>query len=121
MSSTYASLRTENTREALLDGQFNTGAATDAGTSWIKATFPSPILVNSVTIAPLYKNSDVWGPMHGNSGTLQYSHDQIDWTTVGTIAYKEMRQQRIPVGGITARYWRLSHSNYLGASSFVFE
>ncbi|CAF4243368.1 unnamed protein product [Rotaria sp. Silwood2] len=122
MSSSYAQLNAENTRESLLDGQFTTGAATDANSvGWIKATFPSPVSVASVTIAPMHKNRNVWGPQNGNSGTLQYSHDGTLWTTVGTIAYVEMQQQKIEIDNITAKYWRLHHNSHLGTSSFLFE
>ncbi|CAF4478166.1 unnamed protein product, partial [Rotaria sp. Silwood2] len=115
-------LHAENTRESLLDGEFTTGAATDANSvGWIKATFPSPVSVASVTIAPMHKNKYVWGPQNGNSGTLQYSHDGTLWTTVGTIAYVEMQQQKIEIDNITAKYWRLHHNSHLGTSSFLFE
>jgi len=112
----------ENTRESLLDGQFITGAATSlSGNPWIQATFPYPVPVTSVTIAPLHKNRSAWMPTNGNGGSLQYSHDNKNWTTVGTIAYVEMQQQKIEVGKVTAQYWRLFHSNYLGTSSFIFK
>ncbi|CAF4843473.1 unnamed protein product, partial [Rotaria sp. Silwood2] len=111
MSSSYARLNVENTRESLLDGQMTTGVATAGGISQsIKATFPYPVSVTSVTIAPLHKNPIVWDPKSGNSGTLQYSQDNKHWTTVGTIAYVEMQQQKIEIDNITAKYWRLHHN-----------
>ncbi|UJR26049.1 hypothetical protein I4U23_007395 [Adineta vaga] len=121
MSSTYARLNAENTRESLLDEQLTTGAATDTGSVWIKASFPYPVLVNSVTIAPLHKNDRVWLPTNGDSGSLQYSYDNIDWKTVGTIAYVPMEKQKFVVNGIEAQYWRLFHNGYLGTSCFVFK
>ena len=122
MSSSYPPLNSENTRESLLDGQFTTGAATyPSSNQWIQATFPSPVPVNSVTIAPLHKNSDVWNPIHGISGSLQYSHDNNNWITIGTITYVEMQQQKIEFGSITAQYWRLFHSSFVGTSSFLFK
>jgi hypothetical protein len=121
MGSSYAQLNPENTREALLDGQFTTGAATNSSVSWIQATFPHPVPVTSVTIAPLHKNSGVWGPTNGHGGSLQYSHDNQNWTTIGTISYVQMQQQTIAIGNITARYWRLLHTSYLGTSSLLFK
>ena len=121
MSSTYGRLNAENTRGSLLDGQFTTGAATDTGSAWIQATFPYPVPVNSVTIAPLHKNSSVWGPTNGAGGSLQYSHDNANWTTIGPIALAENQQQKIDIKDITAQYWRLFHNNYLGTSSFLFK
>ncbi len=112
----------ENTRESLLDGQFITGAATVYSVNeWIQATFPYPVPVTSVTIAPLHKNPTVWAPTNGHGGSLQYSHDNKNWTTVGTIAYVQMQQQKIEKGNVTAQYWRLFHIGYLGTSSFVFK
>ncbi len=121
MSSTYPYMNAENTRESLLDGQFTTGAATSNGSAWIQATFLYPVSVTSVIIAPLQENSKHWPPITGSGGTLQYSHDNNNWTTVGTIAYVAMQQQKIATGNVTAQYWRLHHSYYLGTSSFVFQ
>ncbi|CAF0797846.1 unnamed protein product [Rotaria sordida] len=123
MSSSYTKLNAENTRESLLDEQFTTGAATVRSGSgeWIKATFPSSVTVTSVTIAPLHKNPTKWNPANGNGGTLQYSHDDNNWITAGTIAYVEMQQQKIEVGSVTARYWQLFHNGHLGTSSFLFK
>jgi hypothetical protein len=122
MSSTYAQLRAENTRESLLDGQFTTGAAAYvSGNEWIQATFPYPVPVTSVTIAPLHKNPNVWTPTNGNGGSLQYSHDNQNWTMVGTISYVQMQQQTIAIGNIKAQYWRLLHTSSLGTSSFLFK
>ncbi|CAF3062988.1 unnamed protein product [Rotaria sp. Silwood2] len=123
VSSSYAPLNAENTRESLLDGQFTTGAATSYSYSneWIKATFHHPVPVTSVTIAPLYKNPKVWNPQNGNSGTLQYSHDNNNWITVGTIAYVGRQQQKIEIDNVTAQYWRLCHNWCLGTSSFLFK
>jgi hypothetical protein len=71
MSSIYAQLNAENTRESLLDGQFITGAATSSfGNQWIQATFPYPVPVTSVTIAPLHKSPSVWRPINGNGGVM---------------------------------------------------
>ncbi|CAF0786182.1 unnamed protein product [Adineta steineri] len=120
MSSVYPTAKAENTHASLLDNQFTTGAATDIGAAWIKATFPHPVPINSVTIAPLHKDPHLWGETNGDSGSLQYSHDNGTWTTVGTIEYVPMHHQKIIVGGITAQYWRLSHEGYLGTSSFIF-
>jgi hypothetical protein len=118
----YTGWNGENTRESLLDGQFITGAATSSsGNKWIQATFPYPVPVTSITIAPLHKNPNVWSPTNGNGGSLQYSHDNINWTTVGTIAYVKMQQQKIEVGNVTAQYWRLSYGSCLGTSSFIFQ
>jgi hypothetical protein len=112
----------EHTRESLLDGQFITGAATSSsGNEWIQATFPYPATVTSVTVAPLHKNPNEWGPTNGNDGSLQYSYDNNNWTTVGTIAYVEMQQQKIDVGNVTAQYWRLFYVGHLGTSSFIFK
>jgi hypothetical protein len=124
MSSTYVPLNVENTRESLLDGEFTTGAAaasSSSGNEWIQATFPYPVPVRSVTIAPLHRNRDAWGPLNGCTGTLQYSHDNANWTTIGTIDYAGMKQQKIETGNVTAQYWRLFHSSSLGTSSFVFK
>jgi hypothetical protein len=121
MSSTYIQLNLENTHEALLDGRFATGAATNDGFAWIQATFPYPVPVTSVTIAPLHKNPTVWPPQTGSGGSLQYSHDNQNWTTVGTISYVYMQQQKIETGNITAQYWRLLHTTHLGTSSFIFK
>ncbi|CAF1081942.1 unnamed protein product [Adineta ricciae] len=121
MSSTYELLNAENTRESLLDDHFTTGAATDYGTSWIKASFSYPVLVNGITIAPLHKDINMWDPRHGNSGSVQYSNDSMNWTTIGTIEYVPNEKQKINVGGITASYWRLFHNNYLGTSCLIFE
>lgn len=115
-------MNAENTRESLLDEQFITGAATlCSGSLWIQATFPYPVPVTSVTIAPLHKNAGVWYPINGGGGILQYSYDNINWTTVGTIAYVSMRQQKIETGNVTAQYWRLFHRDHLGTSSFIFK
>ena len=121
MSSTYKSLNAENTRQSLLDGDFTTGAATDYGTSWIKASFPYPVLVNHVTIAPLHKDLNMWDPRHGNAGSVQYSNDNMNWTNIGTIEYIANEKQKINVEGIAASYWRLYHNNYLGTSCLIFE
>ncbi|CAF0963502.1 unnamed protein product [Rotaria sordida] len=123
MSPSYTLVNAENTRESLLDGQFTTGAATALMRrgEWIKATFPYPVPVTSVTIAPLHKNPTKWNPANGNGGTLQYSHDDTNWITAGTIAYVEMQQQKIEVGSVTAQYWRLFLDSYLGTSSFLFK
>jgi hypothetical protein len=122
MSSTYAPLQAENTRESLLDGQFTTGAAAySSGNEWIQATFPYPVPMTSVTIAPLHKNPYVWTPTNGHGGNLQYSYDNQNWTTVGTISYIVMQQQTIAISNITAQYWRLLHTSHLGTSSFLFK
>ena len=122
MSSTFTRLNPENTCESLLDGQFTTGAATNrSANQWIQATFPSPVPVNSVTIAPLHKNGRIWTPINGNGGSLQYSHDNNNWITIGTITYVEMQQQKIEFGSITAQYWRLFRNGGLGTSSFLFK
>ena len=121
MSSTNVYMTAENSRESLLDGQFTTGAATNIP-GWIQATFLYPVAVTSVTIAPLHKNSKMWNPIYGTRGTLEYSHDNNKWITVGTIVYVAMQQQKIATGNVTAQYWRLRYNNgYLGTSSFVFQ
>jgi hypothetical protein len=111
----------ENTREALLDGQFTTGAVTTScGNQWIQATFSDSVPVTGVTIAPFQKSG--WASSHGNGGTLQYSHDNNNWTSVGTIAYVNNQKLTFAIGNITAKYWRLfNNSNYVCTSSFVFE
>jgi hypothetical protein len=121
MSSTYtnAHIPVENTRESLLDGQYTTGAATNSSTEWIQATFPYRVPVASVTIGPLHKSG--WGPQYGTGGILQYSSDNKNWTTIGTIAYVHMQQQKIDVGNVTAQYWRLFYNGWLCSSSFIFE
>ncbi|CAF3103381.1 unnamed protein product [Rotaria sp. Silwood2] len=121
MSSTYTNpqVPVENTRKSLLDGQYTTGAGTNSGNEWIQATFPYPVPVASVTIGPLHKSN--WGPQYGNGGTLQYSYDNNNWTTVGTIAYVAMQQQKIEIGKVTAQYWRLFHHSWLCTSSFIFK
>ncbi len=122
MSSKYARFQAENTRESLLDGQFTTGAAADtSGNQWIQATFLYPVPVTSVTIAPLHKNPRVWEATTGHGGSLQYSHNNQNWTTVGTIAYVQMQQQKIEINNVTAQYWRLFHKSHLGTSSFIFK
>ena len=123
MSSTYANLNAENTRESLLDGNFTTGAAAynRHGNKWIQATFPYSVPVKSVTIAPLHKNPKIWAPRNGNGGSLQYSHDNQNWTTVATITYVERRKQQFNIKSVTAQYWRLFCSNALGTSSFMFK
>ncbi len=121
MSSTYAPLQAENTREPLLDGQFTTGAAAYiSGDEWIQATFLYPVSVTSVTIAPLHKNP-MWGPTNGHGGSLQYSHNNQNWTTVGTIAHVQMQQQKIEIDNVTAQYWRLFCTSTLCTSSFIFK
>jgi len=124
MSSTFPEANAENTRESLLDGSFATGAATNkriGGDSWIQATFPSPVTVTNITIAPLHKTNSVWGSKNGNGGHLQYSNDNRNWITIGNINYVNEQQQTINVNNITAQYWRLLNSSYLGTSSFIFK
>jgi hypothetical protein len=72
MPSTSAELNAENTRESLLDGQFTTGVAVwnGSGDQWIQASFPYPVPVTSVTIAPLHKNRNAWNLKSGNGGSL---------------------------------------------------
>ncbi|CAF1510611.1 unnamed protein product, partial [Adineta steineri] len=85
LSSTYTNpqILVENTRESRLDRQYITGVATNSGIERIQATFPYRAPVASVTIGPLHKPS--CGSQYGNGGTLQYSSDNKNWTTVGTI------------------------------------
>ncbi|CAF5105409.1 unnamed protein product, partial [Rotaria magnacalcarata] len=113
MSSAYTNqhIPVENTRESLLDGKYTTGAGTNNGTQWIQTTCPYPVPVASVTIGPLHKSN--WGPQWGNGGSLQYSYDNNNWTTVGTIAYMAMQQQKIDIDNVTAQYWRLFHNDWL--------
>ncbi|CAF4233292.1 unnamed protein product, partial [Rotaria magnacalcarata] len=121
MSSAYTNqqIPVENTRESLLDGKYTTGAGTNNGTQWIQTTCPYPVPVASVTIGPLHKSN--WGPQWGNGGSLQYSYDNNNWTTVGTIAYMAMQQQKIDIDNVTAQYWRLFHNDWLCTSRFIFK
>ncbi|CAF1329797.1 unnamed protein product [Didymodactylos carnosus] len=121
MSGTYPPVAAENTCASLLDGNFNTGAATcSSGEDWIKAIFPKPPCVTSITIAPLQEDTNVWEATNGSGGSVQYSNDDQTWTNCGNIEYVAMQKQKIEIGGVDARYWRLYCISYLGTSSFIF-
>ncbi len=123
MSSTYTPIAAQNTKESLLDGNFLTGAATNStGADWIMAVFPTPVKVESITIAPFHKDPAYWNPMNGNSGGMvQYSVDGTNFSVLANISYQHMQRQKIYVGGIKAKYWRLYHVTSLGTSCLVFE
>jgi hypothetical protein len=116
----------EQTKEALTDlkNNFMTGATAtnNAGAAFIQATFPCDVPVRAISLAPLHKNEGYWGATNGTGASVQWSKDNVQWNTIGTVAHQARQIQKIQCNGvIAARYWRLSYNGYIGLSRFVFE
>lgn len=108
----------------LTDNDTATGTGTNGGDSWIKATFPSPVLVTAVTCSGGYVPN--FGPSTPY-GSLQYSTDDTAWTTVLTISEVSSsganitKKFTLPTP-TEAKYWRIyAPSNYLSITEFKFE
>ena len=99
-----------STPNGMRDGAFvltNTIHATAAtANSWITADFGSAKRVDHVDVAPT--SASPYGVANLNGVTLQWSLDNAAWTTIGQVSGAALNSYlSIPVGGVTARYFRL--------------
>lgn len=115
---------TVGTYANLNDSNGNTGAATQSGDSWIKASFPEVVKVSAVTVGGGYLPA--FGPV-GVEGQLQSSEDDTNWTThlqitgVTSSGANQFKKFTLP-SPVEARYWRIFvNSSYLGATEFKLE
>jgi hypothetical protein len=76
-----------NTKEALLDGNYETGV-TCAAPGVVVATFPVPTPVSTISVASFHADPTVWGATNGMGASLEISNDGVKWVplniTVGT-------------------------------------
>ncbi len=76
-----------NTKEALLDGNYETGV-TCAAPGVVVATFPVPTPVSTISVASFHADPTVWGATNGTGASLEISNDGVKWVplniTVGT-------------------------------------
>jgi len=85
MSSAYP--HTQNTREALLDLNSFTGAATNKEQNpWISATYSQPMLVGSVELLALCNTQGGWNSSYTNTAQFQFFNPSGGWENLFTIA-----------------------------------
>ena len=67
-----------NTKEALLDGNYETGV-TCAAPGVIVATFPVATPVSTINVASFHADPSVWGSANGTGASLEISNDGVKW------------------------------------------
>lgn len=128
MSSFYGAPSTllQATVAKMRDGDFTTGAATNAGTpggEWIEANLGAPKLVNNIEVAGGTLGGG-WGgvQVYLNTRELQY-WDGAAWQIAATVAGASDSSPflvNIPIPGITAQLWRLYGVTYTATTEFRF-
>ena len=100
------------------DGISTTGAATNNGAQWIKVDLGTAKNISRVAVAG--GNFTGWGgvAIYLNGRTIQYSTDNITWTTVATISGVNDTGTlfNFDFTAVSARYWRLSSSAWLSTA-----
>jgi hypothetical protein len=82
----YTAAKAQNTAEAVIDGNYNTGACAfhDATGATITATFPKPVTISGVTVAGYFGSPSTWHPSNGLNAKVEYFNDN-KWIQVGAI------------------------------------
>ncbi|HEY2710739.1 MAG TPA: Ig-like domain-containing protein [Caulobacteraceae bacterium] len=115
-SSNYLSEWTGLTAAGMSDGVFNTTASawvTNAdATAFIEADLGSAQPLDHIRVADVpVATSMPFGPTALNGAQVQYSNDNVNWTTVTTVSGAvDNAYTQISLGGVSARYVRLTMS-----------
>jgi YD repeat-containing protein len=113
----------DNDPADLRDGQNNndnTSIAVYIG--WVKMDLGATFAVDEIRVLPIIYAYQGWGAALLNGAIVEYSTDDSNWTSVGTISgATETAYKSIPIGA-SARYIRISStsasSNQLGIGDF---
>lgn len=106
----------------LADGATNSGTtttATDSGTGEIKLDFGSTKSINNLYLACIDSAFDGWGPVYTNGRVIEYSVNDVDWTTLVTLAaHVDGETWKRYTAGVSARYLRISATTFTGLGEF---
>lgn len=105
------------------DGVSVTGAGTQSQASaWVKVDLHSALTVGRVTLGAGYLDGFGNIAYYLNGATIEYSNDDVAWTTVAAVSGMSDTgsvEKDFVFTPVAARYWRIHQSsNYIGCSTF---